>query len=290
VTWCPRLLPKYWVTIVARNAEMTITNTLESLIRQTIEPTKIVVVNDGSTDKTNDILSAYEQRNQRITIIRKPNEGYDIRRVPKNINLSLQSNLELETDYTMISGDDCEYPIDYCQSVTNKMHQNPRLVVASGCPIAAGLRAPEHTPSGSGRIIKTSFLRKIGFRFPVKAGWEAWLLYEASQDGYETQLLSGISYTHVRPRGAKHAFTYWGAAMYTLGYHPLYAMGRITKNLVKDRSVKSSVGLLRGYLTAKMGSSDPYLTPFKPSFRRFVHEQQGREICRIISTRLKIHR
>jgi hypothetical protein len=204
-----------------------------------------------------------------------------------NVNLSLQSNVGLETEYTMISGDDCEYPMDYCQSVINKMSQNPRLVVASGCPTQAGLQASEHTPSGSGRIIKTSFLQQIEFKFPVKAGWEAWLLYEASRAGYEAQLLNGISYTHVRPRGAKHAFTYWGAAMYTLGYHPLYAMGRITKNLVKDRSVKSSIGLLLGYLTARMGSSDPYLTPFNPSLRKFVHQQQGREISHVIS-RLKV--
>jgi len=279
---------RYWVIVVARNAAKTITNTIESLIRQTIQPTKIVVVDDGSTDDTHEILSAYSQKYQQITVIDRPNEGYDIRRVPKNINLSLQSNIELETDYTMISGDDCEYPTDYCQSVMGMMAQNQRLVVASGHPSQVGLRTYEHAPSGSGRIIKTTFLKEIGFKFPVKAGWEAWLLYEASQSGYRTKLLNEVSYTHVRPRGTKHAFTYWGAAMYTLGYHPLYAMGRITKNMVKDRSLRSSVGLLRGYLTAKIGSSDPFLSPFGPSFRRLVYQQQSREISRVISTRLKI--
>jgi|SRR5208283_4974507 len=278
----------YWVIVVARNAAKTITNTVESLIHQSIQPTKIVVVDDGSTDGTHEILSASSQKYQQIKVIYRPNEGYDIRRVPKNINLSLQSNIELETDYTMISGDDCEYPPGYCESVMRLMAQNPRLVVASGHPSQFGFRTYEHTPSGSGRIIKTTFLKEIGFKFPVKAGWEAWLLYEASQSGYQTKLLKGISYIHVRPRGAKHAFTYWGAAMYTLGYHPLYAMGRIIKNMAKDHSLRSSVGLLRGYLTAKIGSSDPFLSPFGPSFRKFVHKQQSREISRAISTRLKI--
>ena len=279
--------PRYWVIVVARNAAKTITNTIESLIHQTIQPIKIVVVDDGSTDETHEILSAYSQ-NQQITVIDRPNEGYDIRRVPKNINLSLQSSIELESDYTMISGDDCEYPTDYCESVIGMMAQNSRLVVASGHPSQFGLHTYEHTPSGSGRIIKTRFLKEIGFKFPVKAGWEAWLLYEASQCEYETKLLNGVSYTHVRPRGAKHAFTYWGAAMYTLGYHPLYAMGRITKNLAKDHSFRSAIGLLRGYLTAKIGSPDPFLSPFGPSFRQFVYKQQSREISRVISTRLKI--
>ncbi len=279
---------RYWVIVVGRNAAKTITNTIESLIHQSIQPTKIVVVDDGSTDGTHEILSAYSQKYQQIKVIDRPNEGYDIRRVPKNINLSLQSNIELETNYTMISGDDCEYPTDYCESVMGIMAQNPRLAVASGNPSQFGLRTYEHTPSGSGRIIKTTFLTEIGFKFPVKAGWEAWLLYVALQSGYQTKLLKGISYIHVRPRGAKHAFTYWGAAMYTLGYHPLYAVGRIIKNMAKDHSLRSSVGLLRGYLTAKIGSSDPFLSPFGPSFRKFVHKQQSREISRVISTRLKI--
>ncbi|MFI5448621.1 MAG: glycosyltransferase family 2 protein [Candidatus Bathyarchaeia archaeon] len=279
---------RYWVIVVGRNAAKTITNTIESLIHQSIQPTKIVVVDDGSTDGTHEILSAYSQKYQQIKVIDRPNEGYDIRRVPKNINLSLQSNIELETDYTMISGDDCEYPTNYCESVMGLMTQNPRVVVASGYPSQFGLRTYEHTPSGSGRIIKTTFLKGIGFKFPVKAGWEAWLLYEALQSGYQTKLLRGIPYIHVRPRGAKHAFIYWGAAMYTLGYHPLYALGRITKNMAKGHSLRSSVGLLRGYLTAKIGSSDPFLSPFGPSFRRFVHQQQSREISRVISTRRKI--
>jgi hypothetical protein len=280
---------RYWVVVVARNAAKTITNTIGSLIHQTIQPTKIVVVDDGSTDETHEILSAYSQKHQQIAVIVRPNKGYDIRRVPTNINLSLQSNTELETDYTMISGDDCEYPIDYCESVMRAMAQNPRLVVASGHPSQFGLEKYEHTPSGSGRVIKTMFLKEIGFKFPVKAGWEAWLLYEASQSGYQTKLLRGISYIHVRPRGTTHAFTYWGAAMYTLGYHPLYAMGRITKNVAGD-SLRASIGLLRGYLTAKIGSSDPFLNPFEPSFRSFVYKQQSREISRVISKRLKIIR
>jgi hypothetical protein len=194
----------------------------------------------------------------------------------------------LETDFTMISGDDCEYPTDYCHSVMATMAQNPRLVVASGRPSQFGFQTYEHTPSGSGRMIKTSYLKEIGFEFPVKAGWEAWLLYKASQSGYQIKLLKAVAYTHLRPRGAKHAFTYWGAAMYTLGYHPLYAMGRITKNLLKGHSFRSSLGLLRGYVNAKIGSSDPFLSPFEVSFRKYIYQQQSRQITRVISARLKI--
>jgi len=279
---------RYWVIVVARNASENITNTIESLIHQTVQPTKIVVVDDGSTDSTHEILSTYSEKYRQIAVIDRPNEGYDIRRVPKNINLSLRSHMSLETEFTMISGDDCEYPTDYCRSVMATMAQNPWLVVASGRPSQFGFQTYEHTPSGSGRMIRTSFLKEIGFKFPVKAGWEAWLLYKASQSGYQIKLLKAVAYTHLRPRGAKHAFTYWGAAMYTLGYHPLYAMGRIIKNLLMGQSFRSSLGLLRGYVNAKIGSSDPFLNPFEISLRKYVNQQQSREITRVVSARLKI--
>ena len=51
-------MPKYSAVIIARNEEKFIKTTIESLLQQSIKPYKIVVVDDGSTDTTPDILSA----------------------------------------------------------------------------------------------------------------------------------------------------------------------------------------------------------------------------------------
>jgi hypothetical protein len=186
----------------------------------------------------------------------------------------------------MISGDDCIYPSYYVQSIVERMDRDATIVVGSGRPSQSGLRSDEHSPSGSGRVVRVSFLRKVGFRFPIRAGWEAWLLYKAEQEGYKTQLFGDLVYAHVRPRGAAHRFIYWGAAMHTLGYHPLYAMGRIAQNLVKHASFQSAFGLLLGYLNALLGSSDPFMVPFDSSLRNFVHARQGREITRLVSAKI----
>jgi glycosyltransferase involved in cell wall biosynthesis len=264
---------------VARNAAHHLSFTLTSLVNQTIRPAAIVVVNDGSSDETSEILAKATLKHPIIRVLDLPDRGYDIRRVPANINLAIASANELQTEYLMISGDDCTYPTDYFEAVVQGMDRNVRIVVASGRPSQSGVVAQEHSPSGSGRIVRSSFLDRVGNRFPVRAGWEAWLLYRAAQMGFETKLFDDLFYEHLRPRGSTHQFTYWGAAMYTLGYHPLYAMGRVAKNLVK-RSPRSALFLIRGYLTAALGSSDSFTKLFEPSLRKFVSRQQGREIGR----------
>jgi len=271
----------YWVAVVARNAAPNILSTLTSLLHQTLPPVRIIVVNDGSSDKTSEILTEVSYKNPIIRVLTLPDRGYDIRRVPSNINLAIASTSDLKTEYLMISGDDCTYPLNYVESLISLMSENTKIAVASGRPSQSGLTSQEHSPSGSGRIVKASFLKDLGGKFPIRAGWEAWLLFKAAQKGFETQLFSEFVYAHVRPRGTSHQFTYWGAAMYTLGYHPLYAMGRVARSLIKLTSLNAPLGLLRGYLAAALGSSVPFVAPFDPSLRKFVSIQQRREIGRV---------
>ena len=272
----------YWVAVVARNAAQNILSTLTSLLNQTLPPIRIVVVNDGSSDKTSEILAEVSYKSPIIRVLTLPDRGYDIRRVPSNINLAITSTRDLKTEYLMISGDDCAYPPNYVESLISLMGDNTKIAVASGRPSQSGVTSQEHSPSGSGRIVRVSFLQDLGSKFPTRAGWEAWLLFEAAQKGFETKLFSEFVYAHVRPRGTSHQFTYWGAAMYTLGYHPLYAIGRVARNLIKLTSLNATLGLLRGYLAAALGSSDPFVAPFDPSLRKFVSIRQRREISRVV--------
>lgn len=270
---------------MARNAAAHIQDTLESLLQQTRAPRMLVVIDDGSTDGTEKILSDYERNLPRkIKVVMLPDNGYDIRRVPSNINLAWKTAVEsgLDTRYFMISGDDCSYSHNYAEVLVTRMNNDSRIAVASGRTSTQGSVSQEHSPTGSGRFVRCSYWRRVGSRYPVKAGWETWLLYIAQENQFKVQLFSDVTFTHVRPRGAKHQFAYWGAAMYGLGYHPLYAVGRIAKNAIsRSTSVKGSISTLRGYLMAKVGSSDPFISPFDSTFREFVCRHQVQRIGKL---------
>jgi biofilm PGA synthesis N-glycosyltransferase PgaC len=276
----------YWVAVVARNAAPHLRSTLDSLLNQTLKPSRITIVNDGSTDETREILSDYQRRQEScIKVLTLPNRGYDIRRVPSNINLAWKETAAqgLETDYFMISGDDCFYPARYVESLVLRMETDKRVAVASGRPSANLRPSREQAPSGSGRMIRTQFWREIGSRYPVKAGWEAWLLFAAAEKGLKVKVFPNVIFDHRRPTGAAHHFIYWGAAMQTLGYHPFYALGRIAISAIKPTLVpERSINMLRGYLLAKLGSDDCFISPFDSSLRSFVRLQQVRRISNIV--------
>ena len=55
--------PQVSVIVCAYNAEDSISHTLDSLLNQTLKSIEIVAVNDGSTDKTKDILEQIQKEN-----------------------------------------------------------------------------------------------------------------------------------------------------------------------------------------------------------------------------------
>jgi biofilm PGA synthesis N-glycosyltransferase PgaC len=283
----------YWVCLLARDAAAHLEPTVDSLLGQTLRPLRIVVVDDGSTDSTSVILTNYEKQQPSVVkVLTLPDKGYDIRRVPHNINLAWQfaTYSGLASDYFMISGDDCSYPKEYTQTLISRMTSQPRVVVSSGRPRSGGRVSKEHSPSGSGRMIKSSFWKAIGGRYPIRAGWETWLLCKAQERGADVKLFDDLTFDHVRPRGTIHQFTYWGASMHVLGYNPLYALGRIAKNLIKrEVPIRGSLNMLRGYIQGSLDPSDPYFSPLERSLREFVSMQQTRRIgniARLLRSRL----
>ena len=68
-------LPLVSVVIPAYNAAAFITRTLESVIKQTYRQLEILVVDDGSSDRTPQIVRAYAQADPRIKLLQQANAG-----------------------------------------------------------------------------------------------------------------------------------------------------------------------------------------------------------------------
>ena len=170
----------YAAIVLTRNGASTIEDTLESLLAQTRQPTHTCVVNDGSYDRTAEILDEFRQQTpSKFTVVNLPDRGYDIRRVPANLNAAY-AHIEAEQerfDYSLISADDCVFPSGYCETLLSEMERNCRLVIASGrwgahaSPDAVGF------PDGSGRLVREDFWSRLGRRYPVTYGWETWLVF-----------------------------------------------------------------------------------------------------------------
>ena len=67
---------KVSVIIPVYNAEKYVKDALESVMVQSLTEIEILAVDDGSTDRTGEILEDYSQKDERIRVIHKKNTGY----------------------------------------------------------------------------------------------------------------------------------------------------------------------------------------------------------------------
>lgn len=70
------LLPKVSILVPIYNVEQYLEQCLESLVGQTLQDIEIICINDGSTDRSSDILGRFAAADPRIKVIDKPNSGY----------------------------------------------------------------------------------------------------------------------------------------------------------------------------------------------------------------------
>lgn len=70
-----RAPPRVSVVIPAYNAANTIAETLECVVAQTHSNLEVLVIDDGSTDGTADIISAFSARHPQVRLIRQANAG-----------------------------------------------------------------------------------------------------------------------------------------------------------------------------------------------------------------------
>lgn len=67
--------PKVSVVMPVYNAEKFLRESLDSILRQTFEDFEIIIINDGSTDTSKDIINEYQKRDSRIIVNHQKNHG-----------------------------------------------------------------------------------------------------------------------------------------------------------------------------------------------------------------------
>ena len=122
------IVAKISVIIPVYNMEQYLDKCLQSIINQTFKDIEIICINDGSTDNSLAILEKYASRDNRITIINKPNGG---------LSSAWNKGLEVATaEYvTFVDSDDWIEQETYEIAYTNMLKNNVDYVCWSANPI-----------------------------------------------------------------------------------------------------------------------------------------------------------
>jgi len=267
-------LGSYFVIVTCRNSETNIRQALLALKNQSLKARYVIVIDDGSTDRTSAILDEMRAEWDILHIITNADLGYNIARVVSNWNRAIkyakETRLE-ETDYHMISTDDTVYEEHYAEKLISYMDGDPSIAVSSGDYGEGGAK----TPHGAGRMVRNSFFFQVYGLYPEKMGYESVVLYAAILHKYTYRVFSDARFEHLRALGTNHHFYEFGASMRNLGYHPFFVLGRFCVYFVSGKPIGriGALYMLYHYLLFRP-EKDGYNSPHDYYIRNFIRRYQ----------------
>ncbi|XCF06146.1 glycosyltransferase family 2 protein [Tamlana crocina] len=249
------------IIIPAHNEESTVALTLDSLAKQTLLPNKIVVVNDNSTDKTQDIVEAYAERHTFIALVNSKSSNQHLPG-SKIINAFYKGFETLDTNYDVICKFDADliFPKDYLEKLSVHFKKNPKLGMASGfCYIEKNnqwvlenLTRKDHIRGALKAYRKDCFLQ-IG-KLKPSMGWDTIDELLAKYYGWEILTDDSLHVKHLKPTGISYnkASKYLqGEAMYKMRYGFFITLISALKLAYKKGNFALFKDYMAGYFKAK---------------------------------------
>jgi biofilm PGA synthesis N-glycosyltransferase PgaC len=233
-----RNLPSYVLITPARNEAAFIELTLKSVVAQTVPPAKWVIVNDGSTDATEEIVKKYAAVYPWIDLIQMPERrerSFAGKAAAVNAGFQRVEGLEYEVIGNLDA--DVSFEPDYFEFLMARFAENPRLGVG-GTAFQEGNLAYnyefvgiEHV-SGMCQMFRRKCFEDIGGYASVKSGGiDLIAVLSARAKGWETRTFVEKSFVHHRTQGgALHTGLRgrlnMGRKDYLLGNHPMWEIFR----------------------------------------------------------------
>jgi len=123
----------YVLVTAAYNEGKLIQQTIQSIVSQTLRPVKWVIVSDGSTDETDEIVKAYAAKNDFIQLYRITEDHP--RNFSAQVNAINRGLLQLKgTEYSFVGNLDADITLepDYFRLLLDKFGLDPKLGLGGG--------------------------------------------------------------------------------------------------------------------------------------------------------------
>ncbi|GAA3564997.1 glycosyltransferase family 2 protein [Snuella lapsa] len=256
----------FYIIIPAHNEQNSIGLTLGSLVKQTLLPKRVVVVNDNSTDNTEDIIEGYSTKHPYITLVNSKSSNEHLPG-SKIINAFYKGYEVLDDHYDVICKFDADliFPDNYLEQLASHFNRDKTLGMASGfCYIKKNdtwelenLTRKDHIRGALKAYRKSCFLQ-IG-KLKPSMGWDTVDELLAKFYGWNILTDASLKVKHLKPTGisynkaSKHM---QGEAMYKMRYGFLITLISAIKLAYKKHSLKLFKDYMAGYFKAKHSKLD----------------------------------
>jgi biofilm PGA synthesis N-glycosyltransferase PgaC len=258
---------RYVLITAARNEEAYIEKTIQSVISQTILPKKWVIISDGSTDRTDEIVKRYQANYDFIQLLRMEldtNRNYG-RRV--DVMLAGVERLNgIEYDFIGNLDADVSFEPNYYESIIVRFQANSNLGIAGGRIFDKhrnGFRrqfASVDSVAGAIQMFRWRCYEEIGGLTPSTIGGvDAIAEITARMKGWQVRSFSDLKIFHHRQTGIGtgshniwHARLNGGIIQYSVGYHWLFVLARSLYKIFQRPYLLGSILTLCGFCWANL--------------------------------------
>ncbi len=252
---------KIQIIIPAHNEDAFLEQTLDSLVAQTHQPTKIVVVNDGSTDDTQHIIDSFSAKHHFITSVAS-NSTSKHEPGSKVIHAFYRGFETLDENFDVICKFDADliFPPDYLEKISEIFQKNSKIGMAGGfCTIeedgiwkVENLTNKDHIRGALKAYRKECFEQISGLKNAM--GWDTVDELLAQYHDWKIATDQTLYVKHLKPTGAtytKAAKYKQGEAFYKMRYGWALTQIAALKLAAKKGSFSFYYNCMRGYLKAK---------------------------------------
>lgn len=269
---------KYYIVIPSHNEEKLISLTLQSLVEQTILPTKLVVVNDNSTDKTAEIVLAFAEKYPFISLVNKTSDAIHLpgSKVIQAFQKGLET-LDEKYDFIVKADSDLIFPNNYFETIISHFKSDERVGMAGGfCYIEKNgewvlenLTDKDHI-RGALKAYRKETFKQIGGLKPAM-GWDTVDELLSKFYGWKVKTDATLKVKHLKPTGANYNKTArykQGEAFYTLGYGFLITAIASAKLAMMKKKPLLFIDYIQGFLKAKSSKKPLLVTSEQAKFIR----------------------
>lgn len=290
----------YVLITPARNEAAFIEATIEAVTSQTVLPKRWVIVSDGSTDGTDDIVRKYAEGRPWLELIHLPEkQDRSFAAKVRVFNAGYQRVKSLDYDVIGNLDADITFVHDYFACLLDKFAASERLGVAGTHYIEGDFHSYNDSymnlnhVSGGCQMFRRACFEDIGGYIPIKGGGIDWVaVTTARMKGWETRSFADRLFNHHRKIGTAETnelvsrFRY-GKKDYFLGGHPLWELFRGSFQMVKKPYLIGGLCLLFGYFWSWATGHE---RPVSKELVAFHRQEQLQRLRQLLLGRLHLGR
>ncbi len=228
----------YVLITAAKNEEEYIERTLASVVAQTVLPRRWVIVSDGSTDRTDEIVSSYAERYPFISLLRRESGQHCFGSMVHSALAALDELRDEPYDFFGNLDADIELPCDYYEQLLDRFADDDQLGLVGGTrsDLINGQFVPikfnELSIGGAYQFFRRACYEDIGGFIPLDLGGVDTVAgIMARERGWGVKTFADIEVRHYRPTGIARgniirAGYKTGKMRYLVGYHPIFEFAR----------------------------------------------------------------